>query len=412
MYRAKMIFSFGCFTLAIYYGITQVIRYVQNKDASIISRRIFNDETFNIYPTYSVCLKGKDIYWKNDQDLFQQTGITSPQYVEFLQGKQAWKYIYNESRRLYEKEPINEESLRQVEIPGMFLDPSEVIVGTHFVSENHNWSTHYGVGEDDVNLKHVPFHIGYQTSDEVCFTRDSSDRLKLIRLYDEILFNRSLTNVGNNRRLDVKVIFHYPGQLIERLNIPSQQFNLENMVNKYSETMVWKWKVSQVSVLKNRPDSFPLCYDGDDNDDTRFRQEAVKKVGCVPIYWKNLDSKAIAKDFCKSSTDYRKLTNIVSSYRENLPVDGRSCNSMEIQAMMSQITTANHMTIKISYMEQTYQETENVQDFTFESFFSSLGGFIGIFLGYSMLQIPELLCDLPFAWKKMKLALSKAIHAF
>ena len=90
--RVKAIFSFGCFTLATYYGITQVIRYIENKDASIISRKTFNDATQNIYPTFSVCLKGKDIYWKYDQDLFKKIGMTSSQYVEFLQGKQSWKY--------------------------------------------------------------------------------------------------------------------------------------------------------------------------------------------------------------------------------------------------------------------------------------------------------------------------------
>ena len=73
---------------------------------------------------------------------------------------------------------------------------------------------------------------------------------------------------------------------------------------------------------------------------------------------------------------------------------------------------ANHMTIKISYMEQTYQETKNVKDFTFESFFSSLGGFIGIFLGYSMLQIPELLSDLPLVWKKFKVSMFKVIRNY
>ena len=62
-----------------------------------------------------------------------------------------------------------------------------------------------------------------------------------------------------------------------------------------------------------------------------------------------------------------------------------------------------YITIKVSYMERSYQETENVQDFSFESFFSSLGGFIGIFLGYSMLQIPELLNNLANCGKKLRL---------
>ena len=191
--RAQSIFSFGCFTLATYYGITQVIRYIENNDTSVITRRTFNDATDSIYPTFSICLKGKDLYWKNDHNLFKEIGMTSPQYVEFLQGKQGWKYIYNDTRRLYKKDTIHEDSVLGVKIPGMLLHPSEVIVGTHFVSEYYLWNTHFGVGDDDANLQHVPFHIGYQTSDETCFTRNSSDRLKQIRLYDEVHIDRSLT---------------------------------------------------------------------------------------------------------------------------------------------------------------------------------------------------------------------------
>ena len=50
--------------------------------------------------------------------------------------------------------------------------------------------------------------------------------------------------------------------------------------------------------------------------------------------------------------------------------------------------------VRITYVDQTYQEIANIQDFSFETFWSSLGGFIGIFLGYSVLQIPELLANL------------------
>ena len=47
--------------------------------------------------------------------------------------------------------------------------------------------------------------------------------------------------------------------------------------------------------------------------------------------------------------------------------------------------------IKLEYRERHYQEIKYAEDFGFESFWSGLGGYVGIFLGYSLLQIPELL---------------------
>ena len=45
--------------------------------------------------------------------------------------------------------------------------------------------------------------------------------------------------------------------------------------------------------------------------------------------------------------------------------------------------------ITIKYPEKTYYEITNNQAFGFESFWSSVGGFVGIFLGFSLLQLPE-----------------------
>jgi hypothetical protein len=47
----------------------------------------------------------------------------------------------------------------------------------------------------------------------------------------------------------------------------------------------------------------------------------------------------------------------------------------------------------VNYTAQSYQEVNNAQEFSFISMFSSIGGFIGIFVGTSLLQIPELFQD-------------------
>ena len=51
--------------------------------------------------------------------------------------------------------------------------------------------------------------------------------------------------------------------------------------------------------------------------------------------------------------------------------------------------------MKILYTEEFYQEIENVRSFNFESFLAGVGGFVGMFLGYSVLQLPEMAKNLP-----------------
>ena len=47
--------------------------------------------------------------------------------------------------------------------------------------------------------------------------------------------------------------------------------------------------------------------------------------------------------------------------------------------------------ITISYATETFEEITNVRDFDIESLWSSAGGFIGLFLGYSLVQVSEIL---------------------
>ena len=43
----------------------------------------------------------------------------------------------------------------------------------------------------------------------------------------------------------------------------------------------------------------------------------------------------------------------------------------------------------IRYTELVYQNIENSRGTSFETFFSGVGGFVGIFCGYSIMQVPE-----------------------
>ena len=47
--------------------------------------------------------------------------------------------------------------------------------------------------------------------------------------------------------------------------------------------------------------------------------------------------------------------------------------------------------IKFIYTEKVYEEIQYTKAIGFESWLSNVGGFVGIFLGYSMMQFPELL---------------------
>ena len=66
-------------------------------------------------------------------------------------------------------------------------------------------------------------------------------------------------------------------------------------------------------------------------------------------------------------------------------------NSIVWNSNNSRKSDLNSALIEISYLEKYYEEIKQVEDFGGQDFVSNVGGFIGIFVGYSMMQIPEVL---------------------
>ena len=334
---------------------------------SSISYKKFNDKPDNKYPSFSICLKGREIYWKIEPHLFEHTGLTSGQYVDLLKGK-GWRYEYDYKNGSYEKTYVNGSNIQTFRIAHSFLSPSDIIVGTHFFTRNGLHDKHYGYGDEVENLREIPYHIGHQAADEICFSRDSSDETGLIRMRDQVLLNGLLLRPGNHLNLEARIFFHHPTQLVEQLENPTLRFKLKDQ----SRNQIFKQQILQVSVLKSRPDSNIPCYDGDLGDDSRYRQEIVKTIGCMPIYWKNLDVGTIQKKICESNQEYDKLNKMITSYEEVSSKYPRSCTSMETlltKSLDQGPETQKHIEIEVLYPNQnTYQETENVRELVFESF--------------------------------------------
>ena len=52
----------------------------------------------------------------------------------------------------------------------------------------------------------------------------------------------------------------------------------------------------------------------------------------------------------------------------------------------------NDTFVQVFYVEKYFEEITQTEGFGFSDFWSNVGGNIGIFVGYSMMQIPELIC--------------------
>ena len=139
----------------------------------------------------------------------------------------------------------------------------------------------------------------------------------------------------------------------------------------------------------------------------KLRDEIMKRCGCVPPYWEPLDSNETSLPNCNSKEQLKGMADLLGKHREVIGSYNPPCNEMKVVSNVQEKELpylSRFLQMEVSYMDEDYEEIVNEKDFNIESFFSGIGGFVGIILGYSIMHIPELLSAI---WKFINNKLGK-----
>ena len=155
-------------------------------------------------------------------------------------------------------------------------------------------------------------------------------------------------------------------------------------------------KLSQNTVLRKRSTKREACINNIVDYDLYLQDAISNEIGCIPPFWAYRMKGRPYLEECTSPEKLKKVNNMTADiYKNKLGKFQSPCVDM-FNAIVWHQPKCNYAAercgdIEILYMEKYYEEITQVDDFNFQDFVSNLGGFIGIFLGYSMMQIPELL---------------------
>ena len=151
-----------------------------------------------------------------------------------------------------------------------------------------------------------------------------------------------------------------------------------------------KITIAKVTVLRKRSGSNVRCDDQLVDDDAKFKDEIIKHINCTPPYWRPSD---LPRTLCQSKEDLQNAETFIQEFRAVLTSYIAPCVQMEVVTKYDreEQNEGENPRIMFRYEDKEYEEIQNTKSFDLESFVSGVGGFIGIFLGYSILQLPELL---------------------
>ena len=424
----KVLFSLTCFSSAEYLTFLQFQAYVANEDSSVVSYKTFNQDNADTYPTLTICLFG------SNGEIFETLAGWSPADCGYRCMNATYKmqnpskcnkncnyynsdtYFRTMRGKLYDNYNL---SLLEFEDKVVELVPIITAFRTRQKEGKivRKIDTLRGISSESI------FSTTYHDAFYVCYTKERDAGEDVLLSYDDLEMNAEKMLGLNNYQMHFFI--HQRGQLLRKLGTPDYVLKDKMMKDEKSFSYEITLRTSSVDVLEKRPDAFPSCNPNIRNEDNVWITNSVNVLGCVPPFLKRflmnaslsvgnevalqcsqeqyanfsknlhprIHYETLAKQYVAPCT---QMTSIVTS-KDTLIVEKDKGSGYGID--FGRNKDRKKVTVRIEYSAVGFREIRNYKAFGLLSLWSQIGGFIGIFLGYSLLQVPELITDI-IKWAK------------
>ena len=397
-------------------------KFFLDEDLAQVNFQTFNDNKHAIYPTITLCFMGPYIFVERKFKGLGE-GINGRNYSNFLQGL-TWD---DEMREIdFDNVTLNIEDYLEGVIISSSGDTAQ-LCSTNFQKILKNFSVP-GCVVNETHQSFSPntfkFYISYRDYQTKCFSMDipfeKGRKLNRLRVFIRSeVFPRTLDKEYMFEK-NFGVFLHYPKQLFRS---PIQK--LYQKVENDSLLQVIKFKMQNMEVLLRRNKPNKRCNEDWNKDDDKILCKIIRAIGCYPPYWKTpqyamrdklsnvegcsdkskmqIFSRHLPLGYLIPNVDFlnnlsppcQDVTQILYEYAES------EWNKEEFKGLDVQ---AKFFEVNLAFPSKVYKEIVQVRAYGVQSLVGYVGGYIGMFLGLGLLQVPALLTK---AVRKIKASKSK-----
>ena len=386
-YLAETIF-FGILIIATIVLISyNIYDYGKNEDTSVISFQRYNENENNIYPAITLCFTDY-----LNPNLFKNASHESD-YKNFLSGKSSNDEMNSINYKSVVKD-IND-YLLHISLRTYDLEKNEYSILEYKTRDANTttWKPKYYRSNYDLFAPHA-----------MCWTFDIDDiyqrSVDALSLYfKSSMFKDSIRKLFGNFIL----LFGYPGQI----SAATATKYTWKPANYTSFTM--EFNIQNVVVLKQRKKFAKACNsDWKKHDDTIVRI-AIEKIGCKPIFFAMQSSMPACQNASNFLTTLNQLRNniqpckkmekVLFSYNEYHSVfDGKTFGVEE---------SVDIFAIDVLFQGTTFTQIEQTRAYDFQSLVGNAGGYVGLFLGATISQLPTAISILIAYFKSKSISVKK-----
>ena len=363
-----------------------ILQYSENRDASSIQFKIYHETEEDIYPSPTLCFEDY-----LDRNVFDSNTSLMNRYKSFLNGEEE-----------------ENEDLANISYKDAIIDISDFIIFAYVMeskasnkeneskgSKTKNTASHTKRAKrddhegNDVSIfgssrEMTPTMVDGTDTSEKCWTFHIPFVKGINIARAGFSMKKSIFQKEKGAaRLGFKVIFSYPGQTLKARVMKDQWkktpygnfamvFNIQNMV---------------VLIKRNKPHQ--PCEMDRARDDIRQRDLLIKNLGCRPAFvtspsnwprcnnWNHFKNCRWDDDYVEACTQVEKIFYTYEEY------DKGDASGME----------GGFFDLKFNFQGKTYMEIEQTRDYDLQSLIGNAGGYVGLFLGVCLLQLPQLSLD-------------------
>lgn len=370
-----------CISAALCLSIWCIYNYSLDEDLTRIDFKRFNEQKDDIYPSISVCLCNPYISKKLKK---YGNDITPSKYIKFLQGD-MWQ-----------------QEMLDIDYEDVTIDIKDYFLGYDITYSNNERVSYKS--QDDIEPGTIGWRLPYATlnvSSQKCFTVDIPFqpqkilRQLNIRIKTSIFPNKTrpakLTYNPSNGDVECfSIYFHYPMQMTAGKGIEKSSWPIREKNDSKAYTMFFKLK--NIEVIHNRNKRMNPCIEYLSNHDKHTFQKFVEMAGCRPPYIKTNTTLTV----CTTKEEMKKTIDVSNEYRiarDNF--DKIPCRNLgrldfgyrEYDLPKDRTPSFN---ITLYYGDSKYREIRQVRAFGLHALFGNIGGYVGIFIGYALFQLPDL----------------------
>ena len=417
-WRFKVVYyicHFICTSATIGFTCFCIHKYFQNEDVSQVTSQEFHKEKDNLYPSVTICTSS--IFYDENLQAYGD-GVNVSTYSDFMAGK------YWDDRLVevdYDKVTLNfSKYLLGV---GMWtadwsnVDISQNDRGREYFLYDHRMKVKHNtseIGRNTVELnKWTPyFYHSYRAISQKCFTVDIPyTPLQKVWTFGVVFDGDVFPNGIRPSYYEFGVKVHYPGQFLDsKMEKYVWNDQIWGLTPNSSEYLTMRFQIQKMEVMKNRNTMINRCHAKWMEQDTRIMFEKLGEVGCRPPWWKyNEDfpvcrSKDTVKMFQKLNlTNYtpacQSIQKILYTYQEFEGVEDWTQEWLDEANSIFEVL--------LEFQDGTYIEIQRIRAYSIQDLVGDMGGYLGLFLGFAFLQIPELSLKI-CVW--IDIALSKRKH--